>query len=73
MIHLLIAFLLLIFMSLMVVEPVQTGRLLYFFICVILFAIYNVVHLKGLQMSLEMLSRKKTIQRPKNTKYLNKF
>lgn len=58
MIHLIIAFLLLIFMCLMVVEPSQPIRMVYFFISVLLFAIYNIAHSKGMELSLRMLTKK---------------
>ncbi len=65
MIHLLIVFLLLIFMALMVAEPSIYIRALYFLVCVLLFAIYNVVHAQGLKLSLEMLTKTKpTAQKP---------
>lgn len=58
MIHLLVAFLLFIFMSLMVIESSLYIRAVYFFICILLFAVYNVVHSKGLELSINMLGKK---------------
>lgn len=59
MIHLVIAFLILIFMSLMVIEDSMGLRTAYFFACAILFAIYNIVHLEGLKLSLGALIKAK--------------
>ena len=59
MIHLLVIFLLLIFMALMVGESSIYIRAFYFIVCVILLAVYNVVHAKGLEMSLKALISKR--------------
>ncbi|MCX8200418.1 MAG: hypothetical protein N3G76_03030 [Candidatus Micrarchaeota archaeon] len=46
-------------MALMVVEANLYARAAYFIICVILLAVYNVVHARGLELSLGMLTKKK--------------
>ncbi|MEM3364066.1 MAG: hypothetical protein QXS93_00985 [Candidatus Micrarchaeia archaeon] len=65
MIHLLIIFLILIVMAFMVVEEDMHLRAIYFVVCVVLIAIYNVVHASGLKMSLEMLTKNSNkLQKP---------
>ncbi len=59
MIHLIIAFLILVFMCLMVIEPSQSIRIAYFLVSVLLFSLYNILHLKGIKISIDMLARDK--------------